>query len=85
MSTGEESSPEEPSGGFGDLGLDDRLLEQLEVMGFEQPTPIQSEAMPHLLEGRDVADRCIHTCREQISQRDSSLDRAEMAVRRVKG
>ncbi|MEO1266533.1 MAG: DEAD/DEAH box helicase [Myxococcota bacterium] len=47
------TSPEAPSG-FAHLGLDARLLEAIAGLGFEQPTPIQNEAIPHLMEGRDI-------------------------------
>src|SRR5512145_11264 len=40
--------------GFEALGLDPRLLEVLAELGYEEPTPIQREAIPPLLEGRDV-------------------------------
>ncbi|HUS20402.1 MAG TPA: DEAD/DEAH box helicase [Aeromicrobium sp.] len=40
--------------GFGQLGLDDRLLQTLAELGYEEPTPIQREAIPFLLEGHDV-------------------------------
>ncbi len=40
--------------GFGPLGLDPRLLERLGDLGYEEPTPIQREAIPPLLEGRDL-------------------------------
>ncbi len=36
------------------LGLLPSLVQTLEKMGFEQPTPIQQTAIPVLLEGRDV-------------------------------
>ena len=39
---------------FADLGLRDELLRALSVLGYEEPTPIQREAIPHLLAGRDV-------------------------------
>ncbi len=39
---------------FAELGLDSDLLETLSTLGYEEPTPIQREAIPHLLEGRDV-------------------------------
>lgn len=39
---------------FADLGLDDRLLKAVAALGFEHPTPIQAEAIPVLLDGRDV-------------------------------
>ncbi len=40
--------------GFGALGLDARLVEALKALGYEEPTPIQREAIPPLLEGRDL-------------------------------
>ena len=39
---------------FAELGLGPELLEALESLGYEEPTPIQREAIPHLLEGRDL-------------------------------
>jgi ATP-dependent RNA helicase DeaD len=40
--------------GFAALGLDARLVEALTALGYEEPTPIQEEAVPPLLEGRDL-------------------------------
>ncbi len=42
---------------FGSLGLDDRLLEALDGLGFEHPTPIQARAIPLVVAGRDVVGR----------------------------
>jgi ATP-dependent RNA helicase RhlE len=39
---------------FNSLDLDKSLLKALKELGFAQPTPIQSEAIPPALEGRDV-------------------------------
>ena len=39
---------------FETLGLAPILLKTLEELGYRQPTPIQREAIPHLLAGRDV-------------------------------
>ncbi len=39
---------------FQELGLAPVLLETLEHIGYSEPTPIQREAIPHLLAGRDV-------------------------------
>src|SRR5215210_4834529 len=39
---------------FADLGLSEPLLEALRHLGYERPTPIQEQAIPILLEGRDV-------------------------------
>jgi ATP-dependent RNA helicase DeaD len=40
--------------GFAALGIDPRLLETLAQLGYEEPTPIQREAIPPLLDGRDL-------------------------------
>ncbi|MEO6122839.1 MAG: DEAD/DEAH box helicase [Ilumatobacteraceae bacterium] len=40
--------------GFADLGLRPELLSALAGLGYEEPTPIQRETIPHLLEGRDL-------------------------------
>src|ERR671929_653488 len=39
---------------FAELGLSESLLEALQHLGYENPTPIQEQAIPVLLEGRDV-------------------------------
>ena len=43
-----------PASAFADLGLDPRITATLTTLGYEEPTPIQSAAIPVLLEGRDV-------------------------------
>ena len=40
--------------GFADLGLRPELLRALAGLGYEEPTPIQREAIPPLLAGRDL-------------------------------
>src|SRR5436309_13773918 len=40
--------------GFASLGLEPRLVETLTELGYEEPTPIQWEAIPPLLAGRDL-------------------------------
>lgn len=39
---------------FADLGLCDTLVSSLAKLGFEEPTPIQTKAIPELIQGRDV-------------------------------
>ena len=39
---------------FSDLPLSPELLKSVEDMGFEEASPIQAMAIPHLLEGKDV-------------------------------
>jgi ATP-dependent RNA helicase DeaD len=42
---------------FASLGLEAALLTTLETLGYEEPTPIQREAIPPLLNGRDLIGR----------------------------
>jgi ATP-dependent RNA helicase DeaD len=46
-------SPDE-IGTFADLGLRVELLSALTALGYEEPTPIQRETIPLLIEGRDL-------------------------------
>ena len=39
---------------FLDFKLDQRIMDQIEALKFETPTPIQKEAIPVVLKGRDV-------------------------------
>jgi ATP-dependent RNA helicase DeaD len=39
---------------FADLGLSEELLEAVAHVGYDHPTPIQEQAIPELLAGRDV-------------------------------
>src|SRR3989338_10179518 len=39
---------------FKELGLHPNILKGITLMGFEQPTPVQKEAIPHILAGRDI-------------------------------
>src|SRR6187431_1965057 len=39
---------------FAALGLDPRLVQALTTLGYEEPTPIQRQAIPPLLAGRDL-------------------------------
>ncbi len=55
--TGEPQAPEEPeenADGFGPLGLSEPILRALHDKGYLRPTPIQAQAIPTVLMGRDV-------------------------------
>ena len=39
---------------FSDLKLNKQLLQAVEVVGYQQPTPIQLKAIPRILAGQDV-------------------------------
>src|SRR5690606_15663025 len=40
--------------GFANLGRDPRVLDALNTLGYEEPTPIQREAIPPQMEGNDL-------------------------------
>ena len=50
----EPAAKEEPENGFETLGLPDKVIEAVKRVGFEQPSPIQAQTIPLLMEGRDV-------------------------------
>ena len=51
----EEDSPETSEGeGFESLGLRPELLKTINDLGYEEPTPIQRQTIPHLLAGKDL-------------------------------
>ena len=55
--TKSETKPEtkpETSTSFASLGLRSDLAEGVSALGYEEPTPIQREAIPLLLSGRDL-------------------------------
>jgi ATP-dependent RNA helicase RhlE len=51
---GAESRPETPASGFADFDLDPALQRGIAALGFVEPRPIQFQAIPAALEGRDV-------------------------------
>jgi len=52
MDSSEENH--EPTEGFDQFGLDERITEAVGILGFETATPIQIEAIPALLAGNNV-------------------------------
>ncbi|THJ14187.1 DEAD/DEAH box helicase, partial [Nocardioides sp.] len=49
-----EPAAEHETATFADLGLGERILKGLAEVGYESPSAIQAETIPHLLAGRDV-------------------------------
>lgn len=39
---------------FSELGLSSPVLQALDAIGYETPSPIQAEMIPYVMEGRDV-------------------------------
>jgi ATP-dependent RNA helicase RhlE len=52
--TNRETPARPPARGFESLALDPRLVAVLGTLGYREPTPIQRDAIPHALEGRDL-------------------------------
>ena len=46
--------PDDSADGFAALRLDETLVSALAALGYEEPTPIQRQAIPPLLDGRDL-------------------------------
>ncbi len=49
-----DSSEFDEGDGFAALGLRSELLDTLTELGYEEPTPVQRETIPHLIEGHDL-------------------------------
>jgi ATP-dependent RNA helicase RhlE len=52
--TTETERPSEPALSFESLGLSEEVLQAVRDAGYREPTPIQREAIPLVLKGRDV-------------------------------
>ncbi len=50
----QETRPRDCARGFETLDLDPQLIAVLQTLGYTEPTPIQREAIPHVLEARDL-------------------------------
>src|SRR5881628_186367 len=48
------TTSEPPSPGFAALGLMPELVQAITALGYEEPTPVQRETIPIMLEGRDL-------------------------------
>jgi ATP-dependent RNA helicase DeaD len=53
MNAGDRNAGDD-TGGFAELGLRADLIDTLAELGYEEPTPVQREAIPPLLQGRDL-------------------------------
>jgi len=48
------NDPSNDSVCFADLGLAEPVLKAIEAVGYETPSPIQAQSIPHLLAGKDI-------------------------------
>jgi ATP-dependent RNA helicase DDX47/RRP3 len=55
LPSGKDGAPHsEPDKSFADLGVIEQLCDACTALGYKKPTPIQAEAIPLALQGRDV-------------------------------
>lgn len=51
---GVQEAPYAPTHAFADFPIDQRLKENILAKGYQNPTPIQDQSIPHVLQGKDV-------------------------------
>ena len=52
---------------FEEMNLSDDIKRAVEAMGFEEASPIQSQAIPILMEGKDIIGQIGRaSCRERV-------------------
>jgi ATP-dependent RNA helicase DeaD len=54
MDKGTTMTKKTEDGAFAALGLDPQIVAALTLLGYEEPTPIQTETIPPLIQGRDL-------------------------------
>jgi ATP-dependent RNA helicase DeaD len=70
---------------FEELGLSAEVLAALDALGYEEPTPIQTEAIPVLMEGRDVIGRAATGTGKTAAFALPLVEKVERGVRGVQG
>ena len=73
VSTEKEKGKSHSTRSFQDLALDSRILQAIAKEGFASPTPVQAEAIPLALEGKDIFGGSIEHDGKHKLTIDSSL------------
>ena len=68
---------------FAELGICPEILEAIEVLGFETPSPIQQQAIPAALEGRDIVGLSHTGSGKTLAFSIPALENIDPAVRGV--
>lgn len=68
---------------FAELGICPEILEAIEVLGFETPSPIQQQAIPAALEGRDIVGLSHTGSGKTLAFSIPALERIDPTVRGV--
>ncbi len=76
--------PADDALGFGDLGLGAKVLKALSDVGYESPSAIQAQTIPHLLQGRDVMGLAQTGTGKTAAFALPILDRLDLSHQRLK-
>jgi ATP-dependent RNA helicase DeaD len=68
---------------FSELGLSSELLKAIERLGFEQASPIQAEAIPRLLQGKDVVGQSQTGSGKTVAFAAPALEKVAVGERRT--
>jgi ATP-dependent RNA helicase DeaD len=68
---------------FSELGLSEELLRAIDKLGFEKASPIQTAAIPVLLEGRDVVGQSQTGSGKTAAFAVPAIERVDVRVRAV--
>ncbi len=74
-------SPADPPLTFAELALRPELVEALAELGYEEPTPIQREAIPPLLAGKDLLGQAATGTGKTAAFALPLIERLDAAVR----
>src|SRR5215472_10289982 len=73
------------SHGFNNFGLNPRLLQSIREMGFQEPFPIQAEAIPPLLKGQDLIGQAQTGSGKTLAYALPMLQRIDVSQRLIQG
>ncbi len=65
---------------FAELGLSPQILEAVDDVGYDSPSPIQEEAIPELLAGHDVIGQAQHLRPAELLDLDRSHRRRDASL-----
>src|SRR3954469_8866887 len=68
---------------FSELGISANLLKAIDKLGFEQASPIQAEAIPVLMQGRDVVGQSQTGSGKTVAFGAPAIEKVDLQLRAV--
>ena len=68
---------------FSELGLSSELLRAIDKLGFEKPAPIQTRAIPLLMQGRDVVGQSQTGSGKTLAFAAPAIEKVDVNLREV--